>query len=69
MRNRIADALLVLLPMLVAAGDGPAGPSRIDFSAQSALTRLTLVGLRPEEFRYPVEHRRIHGLKRTDSAP
>ena len=42
MPNRTARALLVFLPMLVATCDSPTGPSRIDFSAQSALTRLTL---------------------------
>jgi len=39
---RTANALLVFLPALVAACDCPTGPSRIDFSAQSTLTRLTL---------------------------
>ena len=39
---RTANVLLVFLPALVAACDCPTGPSRIDFSAQSTLTRLTL---------------------------
>ena len=42
MPNRTRKALLVLLSMFVAACDCPTGPSRIDFSAQSALVRLTL---------------------------
>lgn len=39
---RTSKALLVFLSPLVAACDCPTGPSRIDFSAQSALVRLTL---------------------------
>ena len=42
MPNRTSQALLVFLSPLVAACDCPTGPSRIDFSAQSALVRLTL---------------------------
>ena len=42
MPNRTRKALLVLLSTLVAACDCPTGPSRIDFSAQSTLVRLTL---------------------------